>query len=136
MSEQMFKLINDFYDNVSVKYSEYHNKVTTPNLLKIVFRKKQNYKEISDYYQLLFNKLNVIINKVNLFENEIIKDDFLYELRLFENILNNEINLYRNNDFFSELELKELSSKRLSAQQEFLAYDIEIFRNKMISQIH
>lgn len=49
----IFTLINDFYDNVSIEYSKYHNEVTSPSAMKALFKKVDNQQIINKYSDLL-----------------------------------------------------------------------------------
>ena len=130
MSKEMEEYINYFYDNIVVKYSNYYNEVTSNNFLKSVF-KKIDYKEIYNFYNLLYNELIDLIGKVKK-TNEDLTKEFLHELQLFEKMINNEIDIYNNEGEMPIEELKKLRNNRIEYQNEFIKYDNFVFRISIV----
>lgn len=119
-------LINDFYEDVSVEYSNYHNQVTSPSIIKAVFKKVNNQEIINKYNELLHRLTEIKKESVSLPES-VLKDHFLMELDYFKSILDSEINLYISKDTAPIDVVKYLSNRRLQVQKEFLEFD-SVFR--------
>ena len=62
-------LISAFYDDVSVEYSNYHNKVTSPSIIKAIFKKVNNQEIISKYNNLLHRLDEIKKECINLPES-------------------------------------------------------------------
>lgn len=123
---KILSLINDFYDNIAVKYSKYHNNVTSSSLIgriKILAFKKINNQEIIDTYNEFLHMLIEIKKESQSLPDSVLKDNFMIELDYFKIILDDEINLYFFNETASIDTLHYLANKRLKAQQEFLNFD-------------
>ena len=124
--QKTLDLISTFYDEVSVEYSNYHNKVTSPSIIKALFKKVNNQEIISKYNNLLHRLAEIKKESLSLPES-VLKDHFIMELDYFKSILDSEINLYISKDSAPIETLKYLSNRRLQVQKEFLDFD-SVFR--------
>ena len=124
--QETLDLISTFYDDISVKYSNYHNKVTSPSIIKAVFKKVNNQQIINKYTELL-HRLNEIKKESLSLPESVLKEHFLMELDYFKSILDSEINLYISKDTAPIDTVKYLSNRRLQVQKEFLEFD-SVFR--------
>ena len=124
--QETLDLISTFYDDISVKYSNYHNKVTSPSIIKAVFKKVNNQQIINKYTELL-HRLNEIKKESLSLPESVLKDHFLMELDYFKSILDSEINLYISKDTAPIDTVKYLSNRILQVQKEFLEFD-SVFR--------
>ena len=124
--QKTLDLISAFYDDVSVEYSNYHNRVTSPSIIKAIFKKVNNQEIISKYNNLLHRLDEIKKESINLPES-VLKDHFLMELDYFKSILESEINLYLSKDSAPIDTVKYLSNRRLQVQKEFLDFD-SVFR--------
>lgn len=119
-------LISTFYDDISVEYSNYHNKVTSPSIIKALFKKVNNQEIINKYNNLLY-RLAEIKKEILSLPESVLKDHFIMELDYFKSILDSEINLYISKDNAPIETVKYLSNRRLQVQKEFLEFD-SVFR--------
>lgn len=124
--QKTLDLISTFYDEVSVEYSNYHNKVTSPSIIKALFKKVNNQEIISKYNNLLHRLAEIKKESLSLPES-VLKDHFIMDLDYFKSILDSEINLYISKDSAPIETLKYLSNRRLQVQKEFLDFD-SVFR--------